>query len=180
MNRAALEHILRAAAAIANQREFIVVGSQAILGQYPDAPDSLLMSIEADVYPRYAPELSDLVDGAIGELSQFHQTFGYYAHGVDQTTASLPARWTDRLVRVENENTGGAIGWCLEAHDLAASKLAAGRDQDLRFVKVLLAEGLVSADELAERIDTLPVPRDQIHVVRQRLSRLLAADERPH
>ena len=41
MNRAALEHILRAASAIANEREFIVIGSQAILGQYPAAPESL-------------------------------------------------------------------------------------------------------------------------------------------
>lgn len=174
MNRAALEHILRAAAAIANEREFIVIGSQAILGQYPDAPNSLLASIEADVYPRHAPELSDLVDGAIGELSHFHQTFGYYAHGVDQTTAILPARWTDRLIRVENENTGGAIGWCLEAHDLAASKLAAGRDRDMRFVRVLLTERLVSADQLIERIDALPVPIDQVQVVRERLNRLIA------
>lgn len=66
MNRAALEHILRAASAIANEREFIVIGSQAILGQYPSAPESLLMSIEADVYPRYAPERSD-VGGPGGE-----------------------------------------------------------------------------------------------------------------
>ena len=174
MNRADLEHILRAAAAIANEREFIVIGSQAILGQYPDAPNSLRVSVEADVYPRHAPELSDLVDGAIGELSNFHQTFGYYAHGVDQTTAILPARWMDRLVRVENENTGGAIGWCLEAHDLAASKLAAGRDQDIRFVRVLLTERLVRADELAERIDALSVPIDQVRLVRERLDRLIA------
>lgn len=46
MNCAALEHILRAAAAIANQREFIVVGGRASLGQFPDAPNSLLMSGE--------------------------------------------------------------------------------------------------------------------------------------
>lgn len=64
-----------------------------------------------------------MVDGAIGELSDFHQTFGYYAHGVDQTTAILPEGWMDRLIRVENENTGGAIGWCLEAHDLAANRI---------------------------------------------------------
>ncbi|MDA1094771.1 MAG: hypothetical protein O3A25_16090 [Acidobacteria bacterium] len=151
-----------------------MIGSQAILGQYPNAPDSLLVSIEADVYPRYAPERSDLVDGAIGELSQFHQTFGYYAHGVDQTTAMLPAGWMDRLIRVENENTGGAIGWCLEAHDLAAAKLAAGRDQDLRFVQVLLSERLVSADVLLERTSTLPLPVDQIPVVHARAARIVA------
>ena len=72
MNRAALEHILRAAAAIANEREFVVIGSQAVHGQYPDAPPSLLVSIEVDLYPRHAPEKSNLVDGAIGELSAFH------------------------------------------------------------------------------------------------------------
>ena len=114
MNRAALERLLRAAAAIANERELVVIGSQAVLGQFPDAPEALLASIEADVYPKHAPEKSDLIDGTIGELSVFHQTFGYYAHGVDEATATLPAGWTERLVPIQNENTGGAIGWCLE------------------------------------------------------------------
>jgi hypothetical protein len=57
MTRAALEHILRAAAAIANERDFVVVGSQAVLGQFPDAPAALLVSIEADVYLRDAPAI---------------------------------------------------------------------------------------------------------------------------
>ena len=70
MNRAALEHILRAAAAIADERDFVVIGSQAVLGQFPHAPDALLVSIEADIYPRQAPAKSDLIDGAIGELSR--------------------------------------------------------------------------------------------------------------
>ena len=92
---------------------------------FPEAPAVLLASIEADVYPRYAPAKSNLIDGAIGELSAFHQTFGYYAHGVDETTATLPAGWSERLVPICNENTGGATGWCLDVHDLAASKLVA-------------------------------------------------------
>jgi uncharacterized nucleotidyltransferase DUF6036 len=133
MDRAALEHLLRAASVISNEREFVVIGSQAVLGQFPDAPAALLTSVEADIYPRYAPDKSDLIDGAIGELSTFHQTFGYYAHGVDETTATLPAGWTERLVPVRNENTGGATGWCLEAHDLAISKLIAGRERDWDF-----------------------------------------------
>jgi hypothetical protein len=79
MTRVALEHLLRAASAITNEREFVVIGSQAILGQLPAAPDALLVSIEADLYPRYAPEKADLFDAAMGELSRFHETFGYYA-----------------------------------------------------------------------------------------------------
>ena len=180
MNRAALEHILRAAAAITNDREFVVIGSQAILGQYPQAPDSLLASIEADVYPRHAPGRSDLVDGAIGELSLFHQTFGYYAHGVDDTTATLPAGWADRLVPIENENTGGAVGWCLEAHDLALSKLVAGRERDVAFLLVLLRDGMVDSAVLAARLDALPLAADRVTALRAQLHRLVASSRGQH
>ncbi|MBM3890127.1 MAG: hypothetical protein FJ388_13515 [Verrucomicrobia bacterium] len=90
MNRRQLEHVLRASGSIVGCRDIVVVGSQAILGAHPDAPPELLASIEADVYPLDAPEKADLIDGCIGELSPFHQTFGYYAHGVGPETAQLP------------------------------------------------------------------------------------------
>jgi hypothetical protein len=61
MNRAALEHILRAAAAVADEHEIVVIGSQAVLGQFPNAPEALLVSTEADVFPRHAPDTSDLI-----------------------------------------------------------------------------------------------------------------------
>jgi len=170
MNRAALEHILRAAAAIANEHDLMVIGSQAVLGQFPEAPAALLASIEADVYPRYAPAKSNLIDGAIGELSAFHQTFGYYAHGVDETTATLPAGWSERLVPICNENTGGATGWCLEAHDLAASKLVAGRPRDLDFVTVLVRERMVDRAVLRERVEGLELSAGNIDTVRHRLA----------
>lgn len=172
MNRAALEHILRAAAAIADEREIVVVGSQAVLGQFPEAPAELLVSIEADVFPRGAPEKSILIDGAIGELSAFHQTFGYYAHGVDESTATLPAGWQERLVALRNENTGGATGWCLEIHDLAASKLAAGREKDSEFLRVLVRERMVNLATLRERCDRLPLPPERIAAMLARLPAL--------
>jgi hypothetical protein len=173
MNRAALEHILRAAAAIADERDFVVIGSQAVLGQFPDAPDALLVSIEADIYPRQAPAKSDLIDGAIGELSMFHQTFGYYAHGVDETTATLPAGWPDRLVPLANDNTGGATGWCLEVHDLAVSKLVAGREKDLDFVRVLVRARMGDPTVLQERVTMLSDVGGVRNLVRSRLSRIL-------
>jgi hypothetical protein len=172
MNRAALEHILRAAAAVSNERDIVVIGSQAVLGQFPDAPTALLVSIEADVFPRQAPDKSILIDGAIGELSTFHSTFGYYAHGVDETTATLPAGWAARLVRVQNENTGGAVGWCLEVHDLAVSKLVAGREKDIDFLQVLLRERLAQPAVLRERLASLPVAPDRLSMLQARLARL--------
>lgn len=113
--------------------------------------------MEADLYPRHRPDLADLIDGAIGELSPFEERFGYYAQGVGPETAVLPSGWQSRLVKVQNENTDLKIGWCLEPHDLAAAKLAAGRGKDLAFVAALLAHHLVNTDALIERIDAMPL-----------------------
>ena len=52
MQREDLLHVVAAAAQIVGEEEFVVVGSQAILGSYPAAPESLLRSQEADIYPR--------------------------------------------------------------------------------------------------------------------------------
>ena len=81
MTRLNLEHIIRAAGTIADDPDIIVVGSQSVLGQFPDARSELLVSVEADVYPKNRPDRSDLIDGSIGEGSPFQMAFGYYAHG---------------------------------------------------------------------------------------------------
>jgi RNase P protein component len=52
VTRKQLEHIIRAAAGNADTNDIVVIGSQAILGTYPEAPDELLESMEADVFPR--------------------------------------------------------------------------------------------------------------------------------
>jgi len=151
MTRSELEHLIRAAGAIADDREIVVIGSQSVLGQFPDAPPALRASMEADVYPRNRPERADLIDGAIGEGSHFHEQFGYYAQGVGEGTATLPDGWRDRLVRVKNANTGGSTGLCLEVHDLAISKYAAGRQKDLAFTAVLARHGMTRRETLLER-----------------------------
>lgn len=112
--------------------------------------------MEADLYPKHRPELSEMIEGSLGRYSQFNQTFGYYADGVAPTTATLPAGWETRLVKVSNENTGGAIGWCLEPHDLAYSKLAARREKDLAFVRELLRHELVKPSQLRSLVESCP------------------------
>jgi hypothetical protein len=158
MRRKDLEHLIRAAAAITDQYEIMVVGSQSILGAVPNAPDLLLRSMEADFYPLHRPDLSDLIDGAIGEGSPFHDRFGYYAQGVGPETATLPSGWEGRVVKVQNENTDLRIGYCLDPHDLAASKLVAGREKDWQFVDLLLQHEIVDPATLQARIAMLPVP----------------------
>jgi hypothetical protein len=180
MTRAQLEHILRAAAAITDEDEFVVVGSQSILGQFPDAPRSLRVSVEADLYPLHAPERADLIDGTLGELSPFHDTFGYYADGVRPNTAVLPAGWQERLVPACTPDTRGATGWCLEVHDLVLSKYAAYREKDLAFGREVIRLRLVRLSVLARRLTTLPVSEELRGRIRVRvaLDFRLAAEER--
>ena len=124
MNREQLEHVLRAAAAIAQENSLVVVGSQAVLLPYPNAPEALLGSREVDLYPALHPERADLIDGAIGAMSSFDETFGYYADGVGPETAIMPADWMDRA---RLYYIGDVTAICPDIHDLAVSKCAAAR-----------------------------------------------------
>lgn len=157
MTRAQLEHIIRAATTVADDDELIIVGSQAVLGQFPDAPAELLVSVEADVYPKNHPERWELVDGSLGELSPFHDTFGYYAQGVEPGTATLPRGWESRLVVLCNAATRGAKGLCLEIHDLLLSKYFAARDKDRTYCRVAIARRLAEPATLLARLADMPI-----------------------
>ena len=94
----------------------------------------------------------DKIDGAIGEGSPFHEQNGYYAQGVGPETAVLPDGWEERLIVVNNENTNGVSGLCLEVHDLAISKLVAARPKDLQFVQELIQQEMIEQMILIERL----------------------------
>lgn len=170
MTRLQLEHLIRAASVIAEDDEIIIIGSQAVLGQFPHAPASLLVSVEADMYPKNHPERADLIDGSIGELSPFHETFGYYAQGVGETTAILPEGWRTRLVPIRNENTRGATGWCLDVHDLALAKYAAGRDKDQRFTAEAARHGLIQRAALEARLPSMPLDPQRAELAARRIA----------
>lgn len=153
-----LEHAIRAACDIAGDTELLIFGSQSILASFPEAPEALRASIEVDVQPKNRPEMTDFIDGALGQDSMFHATHGFYVHGVSIEVATLPDDWLERTVAVSHPvGTKGGIGQCLEAHDLAASKLVAYREKDRVFVTTLLSEGLIDDQILLERIRALPV-----------------------
>ena len=159
-----LYHVVAAAAQIVGEEEFVIVGSQSILGSYPDAPESLLRSQEADIYPRRAPDKAIDIEGVLGDGSRFHETFGYFAHAVGPETAKAPIGREDRLVDLEVPPRAGsairAVALCLEPHDLILSKLAANRERDWDFAKEALAARLVDPAILLDRVADLPVHRD--------------------
>lgn len=157
MLKSELEHIIRAASAVTNQYELIVVGSQSILGSVDSPPKECLDSMEADIFVPGQPRLSDLIDGVLGEGSAFHDQFGYYAQGVDATTSVLPEGWMGRLVRLQSQNTDGKAGFCLEATDLFLAKCAANREKDRDFNIALLSSGVVCAEVALSRVGDMPL-----------------------
>jgi hypothetical protein len=170
MQRPQLEHLLRAACAITDETEFLIIGSQAILGAYPEAPEAVLESVEADLIPLNLPHKWNEIDGVLGEMSSFHETFGYYAQGVELGTAVLPKHWQQRLVLIENPNTRGAKGYCLEPHDLVLSKYVAGREKDRIFARACLKHGLIQVETLMARVGSLPVSAERLAVIQRQIA----------
>ena len=158
MTRDQLEHAIRAASAIAGVEHLVIFGSQAILGAYPDAHALLRQSVEVDLCPLEEPHKVEAIEAVLGELSPFNATHGFYVHAIPIDEAvKLPTGWRNRLIPLGNENTERRTGWCLEPHDLAASKLAAFREKDRDYVRVLINEKFVRPDVLVDRLHTMPM-----------------------
>lgn len=157
MTRQELEHIIRASGDITDQYEFVILGSQSILGTTAQPEDVFTVSMEADIYPLEAPELADMIDGAIGEGSPFHETYGYYAQGVGPDTAILPKDWMTRVCRVQNGNTNDRVGYCLGIVDLFLAKAAAGRDKDREFCTALFEHGYVTPEAALALTGDMPL-----------------------
>jgi|SRR5947209_19394748 len=95
------------------------------------------------------------------------------AHGVAVETAVLPAGWQARLIAVRNPNTGGGAGLCLEVHDLAVSKIVAGREKDIEFLTGLFRHGLGRPDIVRERLADTPLEEVRRQLCFDRLKRLV-------
>jgi hypothetical protein len=65
----------------------------------------------------------------------------------------------------------GAIGWCLEPHDLAVSKLIAGREKDIDFLDTLIRARMVSLDTIRQRLTATPLATELRQIAESRLER---------
>ena len=177
MTREEFEHVIRAAATIVDD-DLVVVGSQAILACFPDAPVDLRASDELDLYPRSDPERATDLDRLIGAGSLFEETFGYRAHGVAPETSTLPAGWEQRVIRVTVDRVDGgmAVAYSPEPHDLVIAKLVAGRQKDYDFAVGALRAGLVDPSVLERRCDGIDAQyrddvRERVEGVKARAKR---------
>jgi hypothetical protein len=153
----------------------MIVGSQSMLGPVPNPEAIFTMSAEADIYPLSAPELADKIEGALGEGSQFHETYGYYAQGVGPETAVLPDGWLNRVHRVQNAATNDRIGYCLDVIDLFMSKAAAARDKDRDFCMALLQHGYVKPVQALDLVASMPLAEPEQRRLRATIRRWVKA-----
>ncbi len=63
---------------------------------------------------------------------------------------------------MQSPATRGAIGWCLEPHDLVVSKYVANREKDRVFCGNALRHGIVAPTVLIERARTLDLDAQRI------------------
>lgn len=168
MKKQHVEHVLRAAAQITGEKQFIIVGSQALHGKFPDVSDEIAMSVEVDLIAKKNTDRTEWLN-AIGQDSQFHETYGYYADPVDEHTAILPKGWRGRLV---NLAAGDVTGLCLEPHDLAIAKYAARRPKDLQFTRELARRSYTRQKRLLELLDLTAVADN----VKARIAEDISAD----
>lgn len=171
--------MIGAAANALGEDAFVVIGSQAILGPCPDAPESLLRSMEVDLFPKASPGRAAEIDGAPGDGSPFHEAFGYYAHGVGPETAKAPAGWEDRLVEIDIPPRIGSKqtpkAYCLEPHDLVLAKCAAGRNRDWESAREAILGAVVEPEILLARADALPISEGHRISIHGRLQSLVGA-----
>ncbi len=168
MNKHQFEHTIRAAGAILGESEVLVIGSQAIHASIDFRLEEAERSIEVDVSSLSDADetKADLIDGSIGELSIFQDTFGYYAQGVTPQTATLADGWRNRLIPYLTPNTNGVTAHCLEPHDLWISKAIAGRPKDKEFCRAMVERNLVEEKILRRRLEMVsdlnPEIRNQV------------------
>jgi hypothetical protein len=165
------EDLFRAARAVAEHFQadrVIIVGSQAILLDWPDAPEMLKNTPEIDIYPENnraweaahpGMEASEEISALFGTMSQFEDTFGFYLDGVDERTAQLPHDWMDRARTAAIDVYGRSVTIvCPAIEDVAVSKLLRFAEKDLDFVKACVVAGRLSVDAVLSRLLGMSAP----------------------
>jgi hypothetical protein len=164
-----LERTVRAIATEFQTDTVFVIGSQAILADWPDAPPALTASPEIDAFPEnariwevsekskhpdMAPEASEHINALFGEGSQFHRTHGFFIDGVDDTTAKLPADWRRRAIirNVEMPNGRTVRAIVPSPEDIVVSKLARLDEKDRDYIKAFHAARPLDPDVIEKRI----------------------------
>lgn len=153
--------------AIAPEEMPIIVGSQAVHAVTTFLPEIVQQSIECDfLFVGGKSKTRTEVNKKLGVFSSYQLEHGFYADALGLATVVLPTGWRERLQPLEDEN-GNVIAFCVEIHDVAVSKLIAGREKDFLFLNEALLREYISIDEFLTRVKLIGImPQSKVLVLR--------------
>jgi len=151
MTRIRLMDLLLRAVAISEGQRLILAGGQALYAVTSSPPEVVERSEEADLLLVMTGRLLfERIEAELGMRSDYLVQTGVFAHPVGLGTISLPRGWEPRLVAFGGDE-GLENVWALEVHDLAASKLMAGREKDFGFLIEAHRREFLSLETLLDR-----------------------------
>ena len=130
-----LFELIREINEISSEEKPIIVGSQAVHAVAEILPEIAQKSIECDfLLAGGKSEIRAAINKKLGVFSNFQLEHGFYADALGLATVVLPTSWEKRLQPLTDDK-GEIVAYCAEIHDIAVSKLIAGREKDFRFLK---------------------------------------------
>lgn len=179
MRKSSLFELIREIKKLAPEETPIIVGSQAVhlFTNFP--PEIVQKSIECDfLFAKGKSETRTEINKKIGVFSSYQLEHGFYADALGLATVVLPTDWQKRLLPFEDEN-GNVIAYCAEIHDIAVSKLIAGREKDFQFLKELFLREYISAEIFVERVRLVQsMPQNAVLIPRlKHLEKFLAENK---
>jgi len=162
-----LFELVRQIKAIAPEEIPIIVGSQTVHAVAPVLPEIVQQSIECDfLFAGGKTETRTEINKKLGVFSSYQLEHGFYADALGLATVVLPTGWRERLQPLEDEN-GNVVAFCAEIHDVAVSKLIAGRAKDFLFLNEAFLREYISIDEFLERSRLIrSMPQSEVLVSR--------------
>lgn len=171
MRKSDLFELIREINEISSEEIPIIVGSQAVHAVTEHLPEIAKKSIECDfLFVGGKTETRAEINKKLGVFSNFQIEHGFYADALGLATVILPTNWRERLQPFLDEN-GKVIAYCAEIHDIAVSKLIAGREKDFQFLKDAFLIEIISIEEFLLRV-RLVESMPQSTVLTDRLEKL--------
>lgn len=179
MRKSDLFELIAAIKSIAPQEIPIIVGSQVVHLVMDFPPEIVRQSIECDfLLVGGKSETRAEINKKLGVFSKFQIEHGFYADALGLATVVLPTGWQNRLQDFKDEN-GNVIACVAEIHDIAVSKLIAGREKDFLFLKELFVREIIEMDTFLERVQLIQsMPQSAILISRlENLEKYLSKNE---
>lgn len=163
MNLNALQHIIRSAQALAEDKTIIVLGSASLLAHFPELGDPgklLSTTYDADILADPFDELTSIMlQEALGEDRAYYRIHGYHADVLrDSIAETLPTGWRERLTPIP----GAESAFAIDPNDLAAVKILVGRPKDIKLVETIRDACYIDQQTVLDRIERLSIPLENM------------------